>query len=541
MEQPIFIVFPHHLFHDISLLKGKRVLLVQEELFFKQYRFHIQKIILHRASMKAYETYLRSHAIDVVYLEDTAALSSYAKLCIEVYDPVDFDLEKKLKKLFPSLHIYPNPNFIHAQESANLLHTFYVAQRKKLGLLIDDALKPLGGKWSFDTYNRKKIPKNTQIAPSLCFSNSFIEEAKKYAKKYECVGECDDFYYPTTFGEAKILFEYFLEKKFASFGDYQDALVEHESFLFHSNISCALNIGILDLRYVIEKIAEHPTAPLNAKEGFLRQIIGWREYMLSFYKQKGVALRNSNFFGLKNHMPRKILQAKTSLAPLDSLLEKINKTAYAHHIERLMILGNIFLLLEIDPHDVHEFFMSRFIDAYDWVMVGNVYGMACYCQEGGVATKPYIASSNYLLKMGDYKKGPWCEVLDALYWSFVAKHADKLKSNHRMQMQLALLEKIDPQKLSRYKEVAKKFKLSLGMYSFYEEDTSRLIEMAWQDRTPFESIQKLYGMNENQVVKAMRKLMSKSSFTMWRERMQGRKTKHLKKLEHKPTRFQGPW
>lgn len=263
--------------------------------------------------------------------------------------------------------------------------------------------------------------------------------------------------------------------------------------------------------------------------------------MLSLYKQNGVGLRNANFLDCKNPMPKKIVEAKSALLPLDSVLQKVRKTAYAHHIERLMILGNLFLLLEIDPHDVYEYFMAHFIDAYDWVMVGNVYGMSQFCDGGKVATKPYIASSNYILKMSDYKKGEWCEIVNALYWSFLERHSTKFQNNHRMQMQLSLLHKMPKEKLSHHRKVAKEFKKSLGMFEFSEQDTSRLIEMAWQDRTPFESIKKLYGVGENELVKMMRKLMSKSSFKMYRERMHGRKTKHLKKLEHKPTRFQGPW
>jgi deoxyribodipyrimidine photolyase-related protein len=515
--------------------------LVEESLFFTQYRFHVQKIIMHRASMKAYEAYLLHHGIDVSYIEDQSYLKRFCDANIEIYDVVDFDLEKKLKKNFSKLTIHPNPNFLNVKESTKLLHTFYVQRRKELGLFIDENNKPFGGKWSFDAQNRKKIPKGIKLPPSLCFENSYIEEAKRYAKRFDTLGSCEDFAYPTTFMEAKIVFEYFLEEKFASFGDYQDAIVEGESFLFHANISSALNIGLLDLRYVIEKVSEYPDVAFNAKEGFIRQIIGWREFMLCLYKEKSVSLRNANFFNFANPMPKRVLEAKTGLIPLDATIKKVLKTSYAHHIERLMILGNIFLLLEIEPNEVYEYFMAHFIDAYDWVMVGNVYGMSGFSDGGSFATKPYIASSNYILKMSDYKRGEWCEILDALYWSFLEKHAHRFASNPRMQMQLSLLENMDKTKLAHHREVAREFKKSLGMYAFSEEDTSRLIEMAWQDRTPFESIQKLYGLSENQVIKMMRSLMSKSSFTMWRKRMHGRKTKHLKKLDHKPTRFQGPW
>jgi deoxyribodipyrimidine photolyase-related protein len=536
-----FILFPHQLFHNVSLLRGKRVLLVEEPLFFTQYRFHIQKIIMHRASMKAYEAYLIAEGIDVVYVEDERYLCALNSDTVAFYDVVDFDLEKKLRKHFSTCLIHPHPNFLNVEESDTLLHTFYVKRRKELNLFIDENHKPFDGKWSLDAQNRKKIPKNTKLPLPLCFENSFIDEAKSYAKRFDTVGRCEEFVYPTTFSEAKIVFEYFLKEKFAHFGDYQDAIVQNESFLFHSNISSALNIGLLDLKYVIEKVRDYPDVPFNAKEGFIRQIIGWREFMLRVYKDKSVTLRNANFFDFQNKMPQGVLELNTGIAPLDDTLKKINRTAYAHHIERLMILGNVFLLLEIAPDEVYRYFMANFIDAYDWVMVGNVYGMSGFSDGGSFTTKPYIASSNYILKMSDYKKGPWCEVMDGLYWSFLERHAHRFATNPRMQMQLSLLEKMDQEKLARHRTVAREFKRSLGMYEFSEDDISRLIEMAWQDRTPFESIHALYGMSENQVIKVMRKQMSHSSFKMWRKRMHGRKTKHLKKLDHKPLRFQGPW
>jgi deoxyribodipyrimidine photolyase-related protein len=292
---------------------------------------------------------------------------------------------------------------------------------------------------------------------------------------------------------------------------------------------------------VIQRVVDAEDIPLNSKEGFLRQIIGWREFMLRVYKDDGVHLRNSNFFDFKYKMPQKILGAKSGLEILDDTIMKVQKTAYAHHIERLMVLGNLFVLLEIHPDAIFEYFMANFIDAYDWVMVGNVYAMSGFSDGGSLTTKPYIASSNYLLKMSDYKRGKWCEVVDALYWSFMDKHSYRFETNPRMAMQIALLKKMPQEKLQTHKKVAYEFKTSLGLYDITEDDTNRLIEMAWQDRLPFDVIQQQYGISENQLKKMMRSFISKKSYKRWRERVQGRKTKHTKKLDHKPDRFQGPW
>ena len=199
--------------------------------------------------------------------------------------------------------------------------------------------------------------------------------------------------------------------------------------------------------------------PFNAKEGFIRQVIGWREFMLTVYKSSHVSLRTTNHFGFKNKMPKKIFQAKSLITPLDDVIKKLDKTSYNHHIERLMILGNIFLLLEIHPDDVYEFFMSSYVDAYDWVMVGNVYGMSGFSDGGSITTKPYISSSNYIIKMSsDYKKSePWCKIMDGLYWRFLDKYKDLFKSNIRMRMQIAMLEKMPEEKLQNHINTAEKY------------------------------------------------------------------------------------
>jgi deoxyribodipyrimidine photolyase-related protein len=459
----IFILYPHQLFSNITDLENKKVLLIEEPLFFTQYAFHAQKLLMHRASMKFYEAYLMQHNIEVEYFEDESYLRLYASHEVSIYDVVDDYLYKKIAKNFENLTVLKNPNFLNASDKTTFFHSYYINRRKETNILLDDERKPLGGKWSFDESNRKKLPKDITLPTDLCFENKYLTEAKHYCKKFSCVGECEDVYFPTTFAEAKIVLEFFLEKKFSHFGDYQDAMSEGESFLFHSNISSALNIGLLDLEYVLHKVLSYSDVPLNAKEGFLRQIIGWREFMLSNYKHRGVAMRNANFFGFTNKIPQKVLEGKSSLLPLDDVIQKLHKTAYAHHIERLMVLGNIFTLLEIHPNAVHDFFMANFIDAYDWVMVGNVYGMSGYSDGGSITTKPYIASSNYIMKMSNYKKGPWCAVLDALYWNFMHKYSHTFEENPRMKMQLALLKKMPQEKLQEHLQRAKEFQKSLGL------------------------------------------------------------------------------
>ena len=453
-----FIIYPNQLFKNLSNFANKKVLLIEEELFFTQYDFHIQKLVLHRASMKFYESYLKQNDILVEYFEDESYMQKYKNEEVFVYELFDNYLEKKVYKNFSNITTLKNPNFINPKDKNKFLHKFYINRRKELNIFMDNG-KPLFDKYSFDEDNRKKLPKDTKIPPTLAFENEFVKEAINYCKKFKSVGVCENFYYPTTFDEASLQLDYFLKEKFENFGSFQDAITKDikQNFLFHSNISSSLNIGLLDLNELIEKIVAFD-APYNAKEGFIRQIIGWREFMLRVYEDDGVALRNSNFFEFKNPMPQKIIEAKSGIKILDDTISKLQLTAYNHHIERLMILGNIFLLLEIKPNDVYEFFMKYYIDAYDWVMVGNVYGMSGFSDGGSITTKPYISSSNYLLKMSDYSKNEsWCVILNALYWRFLYIHSIKFDTNARMKMQIALLNKMPKEKLENHLKVANDF------------------------------------------------------------------------------------
>ncbi len=458
----IFILYPNQLFKDLSHFKNKKVLLIEEPLFFTQYEFHIQKLVLHRASMKFYENYLFQNGIDVEYFEDKSYLETYKNQEIFIYELFDNYLERKVYKNFSNITTIKNPNFINPNDSNKFMHKFYINRRKELNIFMENG-KPLNGKYSFDEDNRKKLPKDIKIPPTLAYENEYVKEARSYCKKFKSVGICDNFYYPSSFDEASLQLDYFIREKFENFGSYQDAITKDlkEIFLFHSNISSSLNIGLIDLNNLIERVV-NANAPYNAKEGFIRQIIGWREFMLKIYQDDGVKLRNSNFFEFKNKIPSKILKAQSGLTPLDDCIKKLNNSAYNHHIERLMILGNIFLLLEIKPNDVYKFFMKYYIDAYDWVMVGNVYGMSGFSDGGSITTKPYIASSNYILKMSDYKKSePWCEIVDALYWRFLYKYSPKFEKNPRMAMQIALLNKMPKDKLENHLKIADKFTKNL--------------------------------------------------------------------------------
>ena len=226
-----------------------------------------------------------------------------------------------------------------------------------------------------------------------------------------------------------------------------------------------LNTGLLTPQEVIDDtlifISEHEI-PLNSSEGFIRQIIGWREFIRGIYEVAGRKERTMNFWKFEREIPKEFYTAETGIKPLDQTIKKVLKTGYCHHIERLMILGNFMLLCEFHPDAVYRWFMEMFIDAYDWVMVPNVYGMSQFADGGLMATKPYISGSNYILKMSDYKKGSWTDIWDALFWRFMHVHRDFFTRNPRLGMLVRTFDKMPESKRNKQLETAEDFLLTLS-------------------------------------------------------------------------------
>jgi deoxyribodipyrimidine photolyase-related protein len=197
--------------------------------------------------------------------------------------------------------------------------------------------------------------------------------------------------------------------------------------------------------------------PLNSLEGFIRQIVGWREFIRAVYEREGRAQRTKNYWGFTRKIPPAFWKGTTGVEPVDIVIQKVLQNGYTHHIERLMVLGNFMLLCEFDPGEVYRWFMEMFVDAYDWVMVPNTYGVICFADGGLMTTKPYISGSNYLLKMGTWKKGPWQEVWDALFWRFMFMHQDFFNQNPRLSMLLRMFEKMPHEKRQGHLSIADNF------------------------------------------------------------------------------------
>lgn len=455
------LIFPHQLFREHpGLLQERKVYLIEEPLFFGDYHyqlnFHKKKLVLHRASLKYYQDLLEEQDYQVVYIDypphqDREYLFSHLEKekidTLYWVDVVDWALEKRLKNNCKDKDInyieMDSPAFLTTREEIHnyfaskkhyFLTSFYIWQRKRMNILMDKG-KPAGGKWTYDKENRKKIPPGTKIPTIIQLKeNKYVKEAKRYVdKKFpHNPGTTQGFNYPTTHREAQKWFQDFVDHKLPFFGDYEDAIITDESFLFHSVISSSINNGLITPDEILKHILRAKNIPLNSLEGFIRQVIGWREFLRGVYIEDGVKERTTNFFQNKNKMNEKLYQGRTGLEPYDKVVQKVIKQAFTHHIERLMVLGNLMLLVDLDPDEIYKWFMEMFIDSYDWVMVPNVYGMSQYADGGLITTKPYFSSSNYLLKMSNFKKGEWSPVWDALFWRFMLKNEKLISRNPRL-------------------------------------------------------------------------------------------------------------
>lgn len=474
----IHLVFPHQLFKDSPLFEVRApIYLIEEYLFFKQYPFHQQKIAFHRATMKAYEAFLITNNQEVHYIEAVKGNSDVRKLIpqlklegithINYIDPVDNWLQKHIEDSCTANEVtrtvFDSPLFLNTKDDLALFFrkdkkkyhqsSFYADQRKQRNILMEANGKPMGGKWTFDTENRKKYPVK-KIPPSIQFPDIdvFYSEARQYTELNfsNHLGNLTEYaLYPTNFENTQTWFQQFLEHRFAEFGTYEDAIVAEHSFLNHSVLSPMLNVGLITPKVIVEEslaYAEEHQIPINSIEGFIRQIIGWREFIRGIYECRGSDERTENFWGFSRKIPSSFYKGSTGIYPIDQTVKKILKTGYCHHIERLMVLGNFMVLCEFDPDEVYRWFMELFIDAYDWVMVPNVYGMSQFSDGGLMATKPYISSSNYLMKMSNYGKGDWQPIWDGLFWRFMDQHRDFFLANPRMGMLIRTFDKMSPEK-----------------------------------------------------------------------------------------------
>jgi deoxyribodipyrimidine photolyase-related protein len=354
-----------------------------------------------------------------------------------VFDPIDYPIIKKLQKKFGNnLHIHESPNFIATKSDLNDYyqkvknnkiqqhHTFYNWQKKRINELVNVK--------SYDKLNRKRLPKNTNV-PSLPTHSTldipFIKEAEKYiALKYpNGIGPITGLIFPISRKSSLHWFNNFLKNRFKHFGDYQDFIDTSNPFLFHSTISPMLNIGLLTAKDVLkgaQKVKKRNQVSIASYEGFIRQIIGWREYVRFLYTYFRKRFINSNHFGNTKKLTKAWYTGSTGIQPVDDAIKTGFKYGYLHHIPRLMIMCNFMNLYGIHPKEIYRWFMEFSCDSYEWVMVPNIFGMGTFADGGFMMRKVYISSSAYIFRMSNYSKSneKWYTVWDKLYRKFVKTH-----------------------------------------------------------------------------------------------------------------------
>ncbi len=460
---------------ELKKINSKIVFMAEDYNLCTEYKFHKLKILMFFCSMRAYRDELIKNGFKVCYhsVEDPDFKSLFSEKLINTinrekigkinyFEIEDHSFDKVIKDFKSKSAIewvqFPSPMFIYSIEKFNTftqksktlrMGNFYTSIRKELKILLDNNHNPLGGKWSFDDENRKKLPKKLPLPPQP--KNILIpgcDEIKKQILLYfpNHPGSMDKVWFPVTREDAKTWLTNFLKEKLDKFGPYEDAVDTQNNFLFHSAISPLMNMGLLTPLEVINTtllFSEQNNIPLNSTEGFIRQIIGWREFIRGIYHTYGETQEKANFWNHNNKLTKNWYDGTTGIPPLDDTIQHCLEYGYTHHIPRLMVVANIMTLSRVHPTEIYKWFMEMFLDSSEWVMVPNVYGMGTFADGGLFSTKPYICGSNYLLKMSNYKKGDWCFILDGLYWSFIEDNLSFFQKNPRLSIMPRALERID--------------------------------------------------------------------------------------------------
>ena len=489
-KKRLLVLFGNQLFSEALVAEAKpdAIFMAESERMCRRYAAHKHKLILILSAMRSKADALRKEGHRVFYtkLEDSAGRSFDAMLSEQLtryrtrelvhFETESHSMEASLERLAArhglEQSVLASPMFVTSRDAFDayrarhkrlFMGDFYRWQRKRMGVLVDERGEPVGGQWSFDEQNRKKLPKGVTppplpAAPWTKHTKKLVGLVDDWFPEHPGVGR--DFWLPTTEAQAEDALCAFLDQRLGLFGDYEDALSKEHSFLFHSVLSPTLNIGLLTPQRVLDlalERAERDQTPLNSLEGFVRQVIGWREFVRGVWRVLPAEHWRQNFWGHERRLTRHWYDGTTGMPPLDDAIQRARDTGYNHHIERLMVLGNLMLLCRVDPRHGYQWFMEMFVDSADWVMAPNVYGMALFSEGGAFTTKPYICGSNYLRKMSDYGKGEWCDVLDGLYWSFVRDHRGFFEKNPRSRMMTRTLDRLAPDRKVRIFGLAEQF------------------------------------------------------------------------------------
>lgn len=445
-----------------------RIVMVESRRRAKRLVYHRKKLVLVFSAMRHYARRLQIEGYFVDYQQTETFLdglkvhvhahrpSHFYTMAASTYGGRRFQEAKLEEYLELPVTILPNTQFLSEEHNPYpnpipgrryVMEHFYRAMRRHFGILLDEAGAPVGGQWNYDNLNRKRLPKGLipPEIPNFPPDEITSEVMKEIEESGEGFGELAGFDLAVTHEQAREAFEDFLAKRLTDFGPYEDAMSQDQTTLFHSVLSPYLNLGLLEplkLARAAEDCFRAKTSPINSVEGFIRQIIGWREFIYWQYWRLMPDILVVNFWGANRPLPAWFWDGKTDMNCLRQVLSRVLRHGYVHHIERLMVLSNFSLLAGLDPLAVNDWFTLGFVDAHEWVMVPNVLGMGLNADGGIIATKPYIASANYINKMSNYcqscdyhrkeRTGPQACPFNTLYWNFLTINEEALRANPRL-------------------------------------------------------------------------------------------------------------
>jgi deoxyribodipyrimidine photolyase-related protein len=461
--------------------KDTPVILIESRDFAQQRPYHRQKLVLVWSAMRHFAKELRSRNWQVTYeIADDfeTPLKAWVKENAITQVQVMASNDRPFAQIIENLELgceiicLPNNHFLWSEsefqewadsQKSLRMENFYREGRKRFDILMEEK-KPVGGKWNFDVENRKPPKGELKTPDALWFDpDDITQEVMNWVKSeaFSTYGEVDSFRWGVTRQQALQVLEHFIQHRLPTFGPYQDAMVTGEETMWHAMLSPYLNLGLLQPMEVITAVEEayhQHDLDLASVEGFIRQVLGWREYMRGIYALMGVDYTQRNWFDHTRPLPAFYWDAeKTQMNCLHQVLAQVERTGYAHHIQRLMVLSNFALISGISPQEIEAWFHGAFIDAYDWVMQTNVIGMGQFADGGILASKPYASSANYINKMSDYcsdcvykptkRTGENACPFNFFYWDFLARHRERLKSQGRMNLVLSHLKRMSPEEM----------------------------------------------------------------------------------------------
>ena len=489
-SKSLFIILGNQLFpiNEINDHKDSYFFMAEDYDLCTYEKHHKHKLILFLSSMRKYAFELQRKNFSLKYHKinkDNLKLTYEDKIQnfikskkiseIKMFEIEDKFFEKKIIKFCKTnqlkIKFLESPMFLNSRDNFKkylskvkkpFMASYYRQQRIEKNILIANN-NPIGNKWSFDEENRKKLPNDLPIPNQLKFKDdAIVKEVKKIVNElfFHHPGNTNNYWLGNSRKDALKTVELFIKDKINNFGDYEDSVKKNSPFLFHSTLSPYLNLGLITPKEIITKILNAnklKNIPINSLEGFVRQVIGWREFMRGIYQNYTDKLEKTNYFNHQRKLSDDWYKGTTGIDPIDDAINDLNRYGYAHHIVRLMHLSNVMTLSQLHPKEIYKWFMEMFVDSSDWVMSPNVYGMGTFSDGGIFSTKPYICGSNYIIKMSNYKKGNWSNIVDGLYWNFIHNNKEVLSKNPRMGMVMMSYRKLKGERKDYLLKIANEF------------------------------------------------------------------------------------